>query len=126
MNIETFKSIETQFISRIIDLRKCQQPPIILVGNKSDLLPKFVLSASSSFSPKAEPMTESNDNRHTLISIYTLLIMCKDNELCCLHLIANKWTNGKSVWMRLRNYAINIIFHILHISQRPDEFESYI
>eukprot|EP01084_Bolivina_argentea_P000486 904_1 len=32
----SFDSIETAFISRIIEVRKCDQPPIILVGNKSD------------------------------------------------------------------------------------------
>ena len=55
-NNKTFIDIENSFISRIIDLRKCQQPPIILVGNKSDL----TLIHSQSKSPKMSQSYTSN------------------------------------------------------------------
>lgn len=70
MSMESFKHIENQFISRIIDIRKCDQPPVILVGNKSDLIQKTVLSSpTSSISPRtnsAEISMTQYPNRYSV------------------------------------------------------------
>eukprot|EP00485_Elphidium_margaritaceum_P010918 CAMPEP_0202691996 /NCGR_PEP_ID=MMETSP1385-20130828/6513_1 /ASSEMBLY_ACC=CAM_ASM_000861 /TAXON_ID=933848 /ORGANISM="Elphidium margaritaceum" /LENGTH=259 /DNA_ID=CAMNT_0049347461 /DNA_START=210 /DNA_END=989 /DNA_ORIENTATION=+ len=39
-NRSTFDNLETSFISHIVTLRKCAQPPIVLVGTKCDLINK--------------------------------------------------------------------------------------
>eukprot|EP01084_Bolivina_argentea_P154357 269092_1 len=56
----TFVSIENSFISRIIELRKCAQPPIVLVGNKSDEINTYSIGDTHSSISSKKANSEIN------------------------------------------------------------------
>eukprot|EP00484_Ammonia_sp_Unknown_P027478 CAMPEP_0197032220 /NCGR_PEP_ID=MMETSP1384-20130603/10953_1 /TAXON_ID=29189 /ORGANISM="Ammonia sp." /LENGTH=278 /DNA_ID=CAMNT_0042461847 /DNA_START=184 /DNA_END=1020 /DNA_ORIENTATION=+ len=64
-DLRTFESIETSFISRIIELRKVKQPPVLLVGNKSDAIHDklYTRIATKSAAHSQIAMTEYTGNQ---------------------------------------------------------------